>query len=372
MCALHARRAFTLMELMVGVTLLAILMGLLIPAIQHSRESARKAQCVNNLKQIGLGIQNFHDIRQEICPAYLTTDNGPSAEPRDYAVWVVIVIPYMEQSDWFELFDLAEPLGSDLVGPLFPASRPGDYGHPRAAYHSPDHPTARRLSASTFFCPTRRGPPQLTVNGQASVGDYACVSRADGVAVNPLQPRTWDAAMLPSRCFNASKTVAIINGVELEPGEYRALTNFASVTDGLSNTIFAGEKGVRADRWGGDKTDFSNTIRSDQQDGTYYYGGLGVRNDMADLREPGAIAYWSRRLVPESSSTPLLPRKSRSDNPENRFGGWHSGVTYFLLGDGSAIELSNATSNRVLQQMGCRNDQSARPQPTLAQDSHAG
>jgi hypothetical protein len=133
----------------------------------------------------------------------------------------------------------------------------------------------------------------------------------------------------------------------------------------LSNTAFAGEKGVRADCLGGHKGDFIQTVLADQQDGPIYFGGLGVPNDLADLRTPGAIAYWSRRLAPERG-LPLLPGKPRSDDPTNRFGGWHPGITLFLLGDGSARGMSNQTAGTVLQQLGCRNDRaggSAGPAP---------
>lgn len=339
------RRAFTLMELMVTVTLLAIVFGLAVPAVQRSRESARRTQCENNLKQIGLGIQNFHDIRQEICPAYITPDNSPCAEPRDYAAWVILLIPFLEQQNVYDLFDIGEPISGDLVGPLVPAvNRDRRPAGPVQMIHLPDHISARKVSFWTYFCPARRSPPQLTANGKCSVGDYACVSRADGAALDPAVPRTWDAAMLVSRIFNATKKPATINGRDIGAREYRSMTSFASVLDGLSNTVFIGEKAVQDGAFGR------------EQDGSYYYGGLNSPNNLADLQQPGDLANWSRRLAPVSSSQPTIPSHPRDEAPANRFGGWHLGVTLFLLGDGSVRPLENRTDPAVLRKLGCRHD----------------
>ena len=87
---------FTLRQLLVLILMLCGALALFVPLIQRSREEARRVQCVNNLKQLGLGHQNFHDIRKEICPAYLTNDNSPTGRPQNYATWPVLVLPFME------------------------------------------------------------------------------------------------------------------------------------------------------------------------------------------------------------------------------------------------------------------------------------
>jgi hypothetical protein len=137
------------------------------------------------------------------------------------------------------------------------------------------------MSMPLFFCPTRRQPPAVTVDGSCSVGEYACISIAGLTASPKDEPRRWDAAMLPSRSFWL--------------GNIRSMTTFADVTDGLSHTAFIGEKAVHRDRLGGNKANFAWTERAAEQDGTFYYGKGG---NLADLNAPGAIAYWSRRLAP--------------------------------------------------------------------------
>jgi hypothetical protein len=111
---------------------------------------------------------------------------------------------------------------------------------------------------------------------------------------------------------------------------------------------------VHADRLGGNRRDFALTAQSSEQDGTYYYGGGLHRPE--SLTEPGVIAYWSRRLAPASPDDAVLPGSPAKDDPENRFGSWHVGRSFFLMGDGSMQPMAHSTSSRVLQQLGCRND----------------
>ena len=89
------------------IAIIGILIALLLPAVQAAREAARRTQCNNNLKQIGLGIQNFHDIRQEIVPAWLTTDAGANgnAAAEGRPAWTVLVLPFMEQQNVYDLMD---------------------------------------------------------------------------------------------------------------------------------------------------------------------------------------------------------------------------------------------------------------------------
>ena len=92
---------FTLVELLVVIAIIGILIALLLPAVQAAREAARRTQCTNNLKQIGLAMHNFHDSRQGIPPSYL---NGVG-----FTTWLVLIMPCLEQTALYGGFSTVPP-----------------------------------------------------------------------------------------------------------------------------------------------------------------------------------------------------------------------------------------------------------------------
>src|SRR5262245_50794714 len=123
-------RAFTLIELLVVIAIIAILIGLLVPAVQKVREAAARIQSGNNLKQLGLAVHNYHDVNG-FFPPTRTSDN--------YATWAVLILPYIEQDNVFKQWDNAQ-----------------------LRYYNT--PPEGRQPVKTFFCPSRR-VPMLSVTG---------------------------------------------------------------------------------------------------------------------------------------------------------------------------------------------------------------
>src|SRR6267378_3866207 len=104
----NARQGFTLIELLVVIAIVAILIGLLVPAVQKVREAAARTQCVNNLKQIGLACHNYHDTNKKLPPA-LNEILTPRTQAQAklvwwYASWMARILPFVEQN----------PLGSQI------------------------------------------------------------------------------------------------------------------------------------------------------------------------------------------------------------------------------------------------------------------
>jgi prepilin-type N-terminal cleavage/methylation domain-containing protein len=103
------RRGFTLIELLVVIAIIAVLIALLLPAVQSAREAARRAQCTNNLKQIGIAMHNYHDQMGIFAPGAIGGNWGNTGMS-----WRVMILPQMEQNPAYNNFNFIVTLGSGL------------------------------------------------------------------------------------------------------------------------------------------------------------------------------------------------------------------------------------------------------------------
>ena len=103
----RTRSGFTLIELLVVIAIIAVLIALLLPAVQQAREAARRSQCKNNLKQMGLALHNYHDTHNSLPPAWVDWD-GTYVPPVRAAHANVAILPFLEGGNVEELYDYNE------------------------------------------------------------------------------------------------------------------------------------------------------------------------------------------------------------------------------------------------------------------------
>jgi prepilin-type N-terminal cleavage/methylation domain-containing protein/prepilin-type processing-associated H-X9-DG protein len=310
-CSPQRRRsAFTLIELLVVIAIIAVLIGLLLPAVQKVREAAARTQCQNHLKQIGLAMHSYHDANSTLPPGRI--DDG--------ATWAVFILPYVEQDAMYKALDQRKP---------WPDQTPANLN-------------VLKNNVNIFVCPSRRAP-MLTIRGDDGGGisgwlpyapadfvkrgihvpgpvcDYAnCVSDENSTA------KPWNAC-------NGSPTGVLVT--VCNPGD-KSHTTLASISDGTSNTLMIGEKHVRPDRFGNDRDGVRDTA---DRDGTFFNGD-----------EMGTVC----RLAGPTRLLAVSPTESGSNG--ERFGSYHTGVCNFVFGDGSVRAIANSIDGTNLGRLATR------------------
>ena len=199
---MRRRSAFTLIELLVVIAIIAILIALLVPAVQKVRESANRASCSNNLKQIGLALHGYHDRMKALPPGYYDLAPWPNNDAGPGWGWASFILSDLEQLPLQRQIDYTQSVGSNNPGIV----------------------AARAQPLSIFICPSDRPLDTFTVtDGGAGSwimahGSYVACNGNDGVDDNSTPPHT-------------GAFVRAVKGFR-----------FADITDGLSSTFFVGER----------------------------------------------------------------------------------------------------------------------------------
>ena len=244
------RRGFTLIELLVVIAIIAILIGLLLPAVQKVREAAGRSKCQNNLKQLSLACHGYHDAHGYLPPSRIARDA--------YATWIVLIMPHIENDNTYKLWNVA----------LGYTHRPRKLRQATIKiFYCPSRPRGNLLSPSNQNRPgTGLTPGQVNgapVDLSGAAGDYACCAgdgtdrnlfRANGALISgnvynppPPGPQGGDNGIdQPNLNPPAIPLVPILG--------YRGYTNLTIITDGTSNTFMLGEKHVLKGQEGNEST----------------------------------------------------------------------------------------------------------------------
>jgi prepilin-type N-terminal cleavage/methylation domain-containing protein/prepilin-type processing-associated H-X9-DG protein len=215
------RPAFTLIELLVVIAIIAVLIGLLLPAVQQAREAAARSQCTNNLKQIGVALHTFHDANNRLPPGYVDGNTDPTSTPdNDLGPgwgWASFLLPYLEQDNLYRQINFNQGVG---VG---------------------NNAAVCQMKLTILQCPSDPFQDNFAVYDSNFTTTIATVAHANYVGCNG-----WE------ECFNnaggagdGSGSDGLIGGLgQAGNGAFfrNSRTRLTDVKDGLSNTIFAGER----------------------------------------------------------------------------------------------------------------------------------
>lgn len=319
-----SRRGFTLVELLVVIAIIGILVALLLPAIQAAREAARRTECSNNLKQIGLGLQNYHDTHGKFP---LGSFNLREAWPSNGSNWRALLLPYIEQTTLHEQLS-------------FTATSHFMAGGAAGGNALKDNEVLRRLVLDAYTCPSSVLPELGGHNNNDAmnahyVGNQGCARPVPGGAPN-------------AGTRDCGHGWSCNNGV-LVPNENFGMKD---VTDGTSNTLIVAEQ--------------SGTLALERINATsnYYGAWYGSRHSRPmgapscwDLWQTGTSCFRyainSFRNVPASA----IPHQARAMYRNNLvFHSEHPGGIMITLCDGSVRFVADSVNFTNFKRVACRYD----------------
>lgn len=220
------RRGFTLVELLVVIAIIGILVGLLLPAVQAAREAARRMQCSNNLKQLGLALHMHHDTYKKIPPL--------SGSGCCWGTWMIPVMPFMENANMYNLYQNYG--GSDTINTQTPAISPS--GFPRYG-GAPNNTNVSTRRIPTLTCPSDGANAPISNLTSHNYAGMTGNGSANGTLVAGPAPLPIGYVVYPGM-FDPSLTENLVP-VTSPPVKSKRKITLASVTDGLSNTVMAAE-----------------------------------------------------------------------------------------------------------------------------------
>lgn len=296
----HRRRAFTLIELLVVIAIIAVLIALLLPAVQQAREAARRTQCRNNLKQIGIALHNYHDSHQ-VFPMGFSDAVWGNTELIGGWSWSAAILPYVDQGPLFNQFNFS--------------STPYSVGLNQTLMATP---------LAAFSCPSDIKPPLAPNNPGNAAGGKGTTATATSSYMGSAGP--FEGAP----CV-ANGTIPVPDARNIGLFAVNSATGFRNITDGSSNVFAVGEV-----RWIPNGTDASAAAYgSDRQ---FVFGnvttGGGPKCDNNGPNNNGFHLHnrWTRQKM----NGPLLG----ASNLERSFHSAHVGGAHFLMGDGAVRFIS--------------------------------
>jgi prepilin-type N-terminal cleavage/methylation domain-containing protein/prepilin-type processing-associated H-X9-DG protein len=321
------RHGFTLIELLVVIAIIAVLIGLLLSAVQKVREAANRAKCANNLKQLALACHNYHDVYGYLPPG--GTHNPPGDSRYNQGGWNVYVLPFMEQENLFRQIPnlgvpfqnaIPEAFAAGIIPPKLPYLRcpsdGSDLDLPLTNYAGSQGPQCWRGD-----CGADNDPHQRYCNGTSDDPP------------RPLDPPTY-SGYAASANLGRTQDASQVRGMF---GTWGPRINFASASDdGLSNTLLLGE-----------------FLPSQNRTRHRYWGVAGPGRALSTIIP---INYRATDYFEADGCTAAPLRYYANANVADGFRSRHPGGVNFAMADGSVRFVSQTIDHQTFQYLGCRDD----------------
>jgi prepilin-type N-terminal cleavage/methylation domain-containing protein/prepilin-type processing-associated H-X9-DG protein len=323
-------RGFTLIELLVVIAIIAILIGLLLPAVQKVREAAARSKCTNNLKQLGIALQAYHDVYQTLPVGEFNDDN------RNWG-WGTAVLPYIEQQSIFNRFqtDTANfmiflPGGgvnkaNNLVGTNADGNNTAGIVNVNAGGG------VAKSVINTFICPSDTWPTQTNTG-------YGKTNYLGNMGSDVVGPGNWGSWSAPNGGTENGVLLQSNNNYNTWP------VNIAGITDGTSNTIALGEaaSNINSTIYTQNNTDWFPIWAG----GNPKKSGQGWQHNYFRCVDANYLPNSNNVTAASPSPTRYLDRAFQSKHP---------GGVNFAMCDGSVRFIPQTISGPVYQAAGTRN-----------------
>ena len=322
----HPGSAFTLVELLVVITIIGILITLLLPAVQSAREAARRVQCGNNLKQLGLGLANYESTYGSFPPSsYYNVGDDPASDRKHWRNWAIAALPYLEQEPLYRSFTLTDSTGANV------------------SINDTRNTVARGTELPMMKCPTdpntkvQFSSTNATEGANWARGNYAANASLGaycltGYGTGGTSAATYSAAGADSP-LSKSRYHRGVMGSNLAMG-------LSEISDGTSNTILLGE--VRAGLVAHDRR--GTWALGDPGASSLWSHGMAHTNGPNDCNSDGDDFLDCSTVISEVGNRRLVECMSCYAYMSNAAGAarsCHPGGIHATLADGSVRFISN-------------------------------
>jgi len=325
-------RAFTLIELLVVIAIIAILIGLLLPAVQKVREAAARMSCSNNLKQLGLAMHNYHDQNNRLPPGAANDmpPFGVATGAQWGSSWMVYILPFIEQGNVYNAW-------------VFNSQS----GYTNGTNAATINPGGVPLRIPGYRCPSSPVPEYSSFNGMGIRKMNVSYTGIAGSVMSGVTPAPTN--VIAVGCCNGAGPLATDNGI-LNAG---SMTKLTDITDGTSNTWMIGEQGNHLRDANGAAVTSGYTSGVGNSAGLYGWTMGAAHNSGGGQTGWGDGRHFNctsvRYQINQIGLTNSAGSGTNNDVGTNfPLSSGHSGGVNIVLGDGSVRFFSNSTSANAI------------------------